>query len=155
MRARRQGARNLALAAAGAGFMLGLALAVNPGHYGAIGSVVALTGIAAQVLQNNKVRLEDVREDVLELLCAEVTPGEEVSDASRNGVSEGVFEQVPQNERSVPRGPASWLAQAFGAQRLMSFEATRFPARRPRYRGTKGEPKWNFGAGRSTRTKPV
>ncbi|MCZ6477411.1 MAG: hypothetical protein O6851_03755 [Gemmatimonadetes bacterium] len=40
MRARRQGARNLALAAAGAGFMLGLALAVNPGHYGAIGSVV-------------------------------------------------------------------------------------------------------------------
>ena len=38
MRARRPGARNLALAAAGAGFMLGLALAVNPGHYGAIGS---------------------------------------------------------------------------------------------------------------------
>ncbi len=33
-------------------------------------------GIAAQVLQNNKVRLEDVREEVLELL--EVTPGEEV-----------------------------------------------------------------------------
>ncbi len=39
MRARRPGARNLALAAAGAGFMLGLVLAVNPGHYGAIGSV--------------------------------------------------------------------------------------------------------------------
>ncbi len=35
-------------------------------------------GIAAQVLQNNKVRLEDVREEVLELLHAEVTPGEEV-----------------------------------------------------------------------------
>ncbi len=35
-------------------------------------------GIAAQVLQNNKVRLDDVREEVLELLCAEVTPGEEV-----------------------------------------------------------------------------
>lgn len=39
MRARRPGARNLVLAAAGAGFMLGLVLAVNPGHYGAIGSV--------------------------------------------------------------------------------------------------------------------
>lgn len=39
MRVRRPGARNLAVAAAGAGFMLGLVLAVNPGHYGAIGSV--------------------------------------------------------------------------------------------------------------------
>ncbi len=39
LRARRPGARKLALAAAGAGFMLGLVLAVNPGHYGAIGSV--------------------------------------------------------------------------------------------------------------------
>ncbi len=39
MRARRPGARNLALAATGAGFMLGLVLAVNPGHYGALGSV--------------------------------------------------------------------------------------------------------------------
>lgn len=39
MKARRPGARNLTLAAAGAGFMLGLALAVNPGHYGAIGSM--------------------------------------------------------------------------------------------------------------------
>ncbi len=39
MSARWPGARNLALAAAGAGFMLGLVLAVNPRHYGAIGSV--------------------------------------------------------------------------------------------------------------------
>ncbi len=43
-----------------------------------LGLIREQEGIAAQVFQNNKVRLEDVREEVLELLCAEVTPGEEV-----------------------------------------------------------------------------
>ncbi|MHC4931872.1 MAG: Clp protease N-terminal domain-containing protein, partial [Planctomycetota bacterium] len=42
-----------------------------------LGLIREQEGIAAQVLQNIKVRLEDVREEVLELLGAEVTQGEE------------------------------------------------------------------------------
>jgi len=47
-----------------------------------LGLIREQEGIAAQVLQNIKVRLEDVREEVLELLGAEVSPGEDdVDDA--------------------------------------------------------------------------
>ncbi|MGH7163692.1 MAG: ATP-dependent Clp protease ATP-binding subunit, partial [Planctomycetota bacterium] len=42
-----------------------------------LGLIREQEGIAAQVLQNIKVRLEDVREEVLELLGAEVAQGEE------------------------------------------------------------------------------
>ena len=42
-----------------------------------LGLIREQEGIAAQVLQNIKVRLEDVREEVLELLGAEVATGEE------------------------------------------------------------------------------
>ena len=50
-----------------------------------LGLIREQEGIAAQVLQNIKVRLNDVREEVLELLCAEVTPGEEVPELLEAG----------------------------------------------------------------------